>query len=119
MKSGATGTEPSRLYVILKKENNDQWFEYAVGETNGPTWEEKQIALAGFSSNDVIEYIGFRVKGAYAGNYNMLVGKLELSDSRIATPANIKSNSLVVEVKEETTKSLSLKLNWAGRSYRS
>ena len=113
LKSGATGTEPSRLYVILKKENNDQWFEYAVGETNGPTWEEKQIALAGFSSNDVIEYIGFRVKGAYAGNYNMLVGKLELSDSRIATPANIKSNSLVVEVKEETTKSLSLKLNWA------
>ena len=103
--------------MILKKENNDQWFEYAVGETNGPTWEEKQIALAGFSSNDVIEYIGFRVKGAYAGNYNMLVGKLELSDSRIATPANIKSNSLVVEVKEETTKSLSLKLG--GRSYRS
>ena len=113
LKSGATGSEPSRLFVILKKLDNDQWLEFPVGNTEGATWQEKEIGLSGINTNDVIEYIGLRVKGAYAGNYNMLVGKLELSDDRIATPAFIKANSLKVEVKEETTKSLSVKLNWA------
>lgn len=113
IKTGATGSTPSCLYVIVKKENNDQWLEYAIGETTGNTWEEKTVSLNGLSTNDVIEYIGFRVKGTCAGNYNMLVGQLELSDNRIAAPANIKTGSLIAEVKEETTKSLSLKLNWA------
>ena len=112
LKSGMTGTEPSRLFVILKKLDNQQWIEVPVGDTEGTTWQEKQIAISGLAQNDVIEYIGLRVKGAYAGNYNMLVGKLELNDDCIATPASIKANSLKVEVKEETTKSLSVKLNW-------
>lgn len=113
VKSGVKGNEPSRLYVILKKLNNDQWLEYPVGDTEGPTWQEKEIALSDFATDDDIEYIGLRVKGAYAGNYNMLIGKLELNDNCIATPASIKANSLKVEVKEETTLSLSVKLNWA------
>lgn len=111
IKTGATGNTPSCLYVILKKENSDQWLEYAVGETSGTTWEEKTVSLNGLATNDVIEYVGFRVKGSYAGNYNLLVGELELSDNRIATPATIKD--MLVEVKEETTKSLSVKLNWS------
>lgn len=114
IKTGAKGNTPSCLYVIVKKENNDQWLEYAVGETTGATWEEKIISLNGLSKNDVIEYMGFRVKGSYAGNYNLLVGELELSDNRIVTPASIKD--MLVEVKEETTKSLSVKLNWAVNS---
>lgn len=112
LKSGMTGNEPSRLFVILKKLDNQQWIEVPVGNTEGAAWQEKQISISGLATNDVIEYIGLRVKGAYAGNYNMLVGKLELNDDRIATPASIKTNSLKVEVKEETTKSLSVKLNW-------
>lgn len=111
IKTGASGNTPSCLYVIVKKENTDQWLEYAVGETTGTAWEEKTISLPGLATNDVIEYIGFRVKGDYAGNYNLLVGELELSDNRIVTPATIKD--MMVEVKEETTKSLSVKLNWS------
>ncbi|MEG2151592.1 MAG: endo-beta-N-acetylglucosaminidase, partial [Bacteroidaceae bacterium] len=113
VKSRITGNEPSRLFVILKKLDNDQWIEFPVGNTAGTTWQEKEIALSGMATNDVIEYIGLRVKGDYAGNYNMLVGKLELNDNNIATPASIKANSLKVEVKEETNLSLSVKLNWA------
>lgn len=112
LKSGRTGSENSRLYLILKKFDNNNWIEIPVGNTEGADWQEKRINLTGLASNDVIEYIGFRVKGDYAGNYNMLVGKLELNDNSIVTPAFIKDNSLKVEVKAETVKSLSVKLNW-------
>lgn len=110
LKSGVTGENPSCLYVILKKLDNNTWYEYPVGNTSAATWEEKSITLSDFAQDDVIEYIGFRVKGDYAGNYKMLVGKLEISDDRIATPASIEN--LLAEVKEETTKSMTVKLNW-------
>ncbi|MCP9612782.1 endo-beta-N-acetylglucosaminidase [Coprobacter tertius] len=106
------GTQASGLSVILKKLDNDQWYEIPVGDTQGPEWQEKELPMTGFGTGDVIEYIGLRVKGS-SPVYNMLVGKLELSDNRIAAPAPIKTGSLVAEVKEETTRSLSLKLNWA------
>ncbi|MCP9611680.1 endo-beta-N-acetylglucosaminidase [Coprobacter tertius] len=105
------GTQTSGLSVILKKLDNDQWYEIPVGDTQGPEWQEKELPMTGFGTGDVIEYIGLRVKGSSPA-YNMLVGKLELSDNRIAAPAPIKANSLKVEVKEETTKSLSVKVNW-------
>lgn len=114
LKSGVNGTNASNLYVILKKFNDDAWMEFPVGTLNGPTWEEKEIALSGINSGDIIEYIGFRVKGTYEGNYNMLIGKLALTDDcAVKTPAPIDAESIIVEVKEETTQSLSVKLNWA------
>lgn len=114
LKSGATGETPSCLYVILKKEGNDTWYEYPVGNTTDKVWEEKEVKLSDFSASDVIEYIGFRVKGQYEGNYNLLVGKLELNaDRTLLTPAPIDAQSIIAEVKEETTHSLSVKLNWA------
>lgn len=114
LKSGVNGTNASNLYVILKKFNDDTWMEFPVGNLNGPTWEEKEIALSGINSGDIIEYIGFRVKGTYEGNYNMLIGKLALTDDcAVKTPAPIDAESIIVEVKEETTQSLSVKLNWA------
>lgn len=114
LKSGVNGTNASNLYVILKKFNDDTWMEFPVGNLNGPTWEEKEIALSGINNGDIIEYIGFRVKGTYEGNYNMLIGKLALTDDcAVKTPAPIDAESIIVEVKEETTQSLSVKLNWA------
>lgn len=113
LKSGVSGTNPSNLYVIVKKMNDNTWLESSVGDLTGATWGEKKITLNGISKGDIIEYIGFRVKGTYSGNYNMLVGKLELSDDRSGViPASIDSKSVIAEVKEETTQSLSVKLTW-------
>ena len=113
LKSGVSGTNPSNLYVIVKKMDDNTWLESPVGDLAGATWGEKKVTLSGIGKGDVIEYIGFRVKGAYSGNYNMLVGKLELSDDRSGViPASIDSKSIIAEVKEETTKSLSVKLTW-------
>lgn len=49
----------------------------SVGNLNGHG--KKEIALSGINSGDIIEYIGFRVKGTYEGNY-MLITKLALTD---------------------------------------
>lgn len=106
---GAAGA--SNLAVILKKEGSDSWIEVPVGDLKGTTWEAKELAVSGLAKGDVIEYIGLRVLSSAEG-YKMLVGKLNISDDFKVAPANIKDNSFIVEVKEETTKSLSVKLNW-------
>ena len=96
----------SNLYLIVKV--NNQWKEVAVGATDDKTWQEKQVSLP-VNMGDRITHIGLRAKNV-TDKYNVLVGKLELNDDVKATPANVKN--LMVEVKEESQKSLSAKLYW-------
>lgn len=96
----------SNLYLIVKV--NNQWKEVAVGATDDKTWQEKKVNLP-VSMGDRITHIGLRAKNV-TDKYNVLVGKLELNDDVKATPANVKN--LMVEVKEESQKSLSAKLYW-------
>ncbi len=112
LKSGKEGTTPANLSVILKKLDNDTWYEYPLGNVEGKTWQEQEVALSDFVQGDVIEYIGFRVKGGVS-NYNMLVGQLKLSDDRAAVyPAGIDASSLLAEVKAETHNTMSVKFSW-------
>ncbi len=112
LKSGKEGTNASNLSVIVKKFNNSTWYETTLGNLTGKEWQEQEVALNGISSGDVIEYIGLRVNGGVS-NYDMLVGKLMLSDDRAAvTPAEIDAASIVGEIKGETNKSMSVKLTW-------
>ena len=114
VKSGIEGSNASNLYLILKKFDDNAWLEFPVGDLKGATWEEKEIALSGINQNDVIEYIGLRVKGSASDSYKMLVGQLQLCDDRSAVkPADIDDLSVVTEVKEETTSSMSVKLTWS------
>lgn len=96
----------SNLYLIVKV--NNQWKEVAVGATDDKTWQEKKVNLP-VSMGDRITHIGLRAKNV-TDKYNVLVGKLELNDDVKAKPANVKD--LMVEVKEESQKSLSAKLHW-------
>jgi hypothetical protein len=99
----------SNLYLILKKQGSNTWLEYPYGDVAGNTWEEKKFDLAGIANGDVIERIGLRVKGNN-NDYQLYVGKLEINDNRIVTPAEVKD--LIAEVKMETKESMSLKLHW-------
>ncbi len=114
VKTGVKGSNPSNLYLILRKFDDTDWLEFPVGDLAGATWEEKEIALTGINAGDVIEYIGFRVKGSAASDdYKIMIGQLMLSDDRTASaPAGIDAESIIAEVKEETTSSLSVKLTW-------
>lgn len=96
----------SNLYLIIKVGN--QWKEVAIGSATDKTWQEKQVTLP-VSTGDRITSIGLRAKNVN-DKYNVLIGKLELNDNVKATPANVKD--LMVEVKEESQKSLSTKLYW-------
>lgn len=104
LKTKAAGE--SNLYLIVKV--NNQWKEVAVGATDDKTWQEKKVNLP-VSMGDRITHIGLRAKNV-TDKYNVLVGKLELNDDVKATPAKVKD--LMVEVKEESQKSLSAKLHW-------
>lgn len=108
VKSGKEGANPSNLYLILKKQNG-AWVEVPFGNVDGKAWVEKKIEVGQVAAGEVIERIGFRVKGNDS-NYKMLVGKLELNDNNTVTPANVKD--LNVEVKEETKGSMAMKLYW-------
>ena len=99
----------SDLYLILKKQGSNTWLEFPYGDLTGKTWEEKKIALNGINNGDVIERIGLRVKGNN-NNYQLYVGKLEINDETVVTPANVKG--LVAEVKKETKNSMAVKLHW-------
>lgn len=114
VKTGVKGENASNLYLILRKFDDTNWLEFPVGDLAGATWEEKEIALTGINAGDVIEYIGFRVKGSAASDdYKIMIGQLMLSDDRTASaPAGIDAESVIAEVKEETTSSLSVKLTW-------
>ena len=106
VKTGVEGETETGLYLIIKI--GSEWKEFPVGATSGKTWEEKTIELEGISAADQIDFVGLRVKGG--NNYKVLVGKLELNDEVKATPAAVKN--LLVDVRSETTKKLSVKLSW-------
>lgn len=102
----------SNLYVILQVRSNggdSKWIEVPYGDLSGTSWEEKELEISELLNSDCIERIGLRVKGDN-DNYKLLVGKLEINDNRTVAPANVKD--LVVEVKEETQGSMSMKLHW-------
>lgn len=102
----------TKLSVIVKKENSDQWIEVPTKDllTNG--WEAQTLPLPGFKANDVIEYIGLRVNGPTDKDYKVLVGQIKISDNRSVQQARILKGSVVVEVKEENAASLSVKMCW-------
>lgn len=108
VKSGLTGNNPTNLYLIVKVGND--WKEYAVGNTTSANWEEKTISLADVQGRQ-IDFVGLRVKGEAKSDYKLYVGELMLNDDQKATPASV--SNLTVEVKEETTSTLSAKLTWA------
>ena len=97
------------LYLIIRLKGESAWKEYAVGDVNGNTWEEKHIAIADIAKGKVIDRIGLRVKGNNS-DYQLYVGKLEINDNSTVTPANVKD--VVAEVKKETKVSMTVKLNW-------
>ncbi|MBQ8968467.1 MAG: endo-beta-N-acetylglucosaminidase [Bacteroidaceae bacterium] len=106
VKTGLEGENETGLSLILKI--GSEWKEYAVGGTTGKNWEEKEVKLEGISATDQIDFVGLRVKGS--GAYKLLVGKLELNDEVEVKPAAVKD--LLVDVRSETTKKLSVKLSW-------
>ena len=99
----------TNLYLIVKEKGNDTWHEYSVGNVAGNSWEERTILLNEITEGDVIEYIGLRVKGS-SDNYQLYVGKLEINDNNWVAPANV--TDVVAEVKNETKKSMTVKLHW-------
>lgn len=112
IKNYKDGVNATHLYLILKKKNTNNWIAYPIGDTNSKNWEEKTIDMADFSTQDHIEYIGLRVKSdSEIPNYSLYVGKIGLSDDRQVKVANVEN--LMVEVKEETQGSMSLKMNWS------
>lgn len=111
VKTYKEGTNPTHLYVILKKKDSDVWVEVPVGNTTGKTWEEMSVPMSGFATGDHIEYVGLRVKGSTADPYQIYVGKLALTDDRKELNVSPIEN-FVVEVKRETQSTMALKLNW-------
>lgn len=111
LKSGVSGANASNVSVIVKKAGSNEWIEVPYGDLSGSQWEAKTLPVSGLGNGDVIEYIGLRVNSSDA-NFKMHVGQLHLTDSRTTAHAPIKDGSLLVEVRGETPKELSLKLNW-------
>ena len=109
VKNGKDAMNTSQLYLIVRLKNSQQWKEYLVSNPAGANWEEKEIALSDLTSSDVIDRIGLRVKNTNS-DFNMLVGKLELSDNFTAKPSAPKD--LTIQVKEEKKTSLSVKATW-------
>ncbi|MCQ2266992.1 MAG: GEVED domain-containing protein [Bacteroidaceae bacterium] len=101
------GAPAGTVSVIVKKKGSDEWVETAFANVKGNTWEEQTVSLNGIAKGDVIEYVGLRTSGDTKG---LLVGELSLNDDVKVTPAAVKD--LLVDVKEETQQSLSLKLAW-------
>lgn len=94
--------------VIVKKRGSSEWIETALPAVVGHTWTSLSAPLQGIAEGDVIEYVGLRTS---AGAKGMLVGQLALTDDAPAvTPAAVRD--LNVQVKEETSQSLSVKLRW-------
>ena len=109
VKNGKEAMNSSQLYLIVRLKNSQQWKEYLVTNPTTNKWEEREITLSDLTSSDVIDRIGLRVKNTNT-DFNMLVGKLELSDNFTATPTAPKD--LTIQVKEEKKTSLSVKATW-------
>lgn len=101
----------SHLSLILQKADGS-WVVAPYGDTKGRAWEEKTLNVAGLADGDVIKHIGVRIEGA-GEDYKLFLGEIKIDDGHLkATPAPILPESLVAEVREETAKSLSVKLGW-------
>ncbi|MGP1590271.1 MAG: GEVED domain-containing protein [Prevotella sp.] len=109
LKNGKDAMNSSQLYLIVRLKNSKDWKEYLVANPTTNKWEEQQLALNDLTSGDVIDRIGLRVKNTNS-DFNMLVGKLELSDNFTAKPTEPKD--LTIQVKEEKKTSLSIKASW-------
>lgn len=109
-KTPTLGTSPVSL--IVKKEGATNWIEVPFGTVSSKTWNEITLAIPGVSTGDVIEYVGLRVNGTTSSDWKMLVGKLKIHDERRVQQALIDESSLEVEVRNENTQSLDVKLRW-------
>lgn len=107
VKTNKEGNTETNLFLIVKVAG--QWKEFPVGATTGKTWEEKKIVLDGIGSADQVDFVGLRAKNV-TSDYKVFVGELQLNDDVKAEPAGI--SEILAEVKKETTKKLSVKLNW-------
>lgn len=101
------GPTEGSVSVIVKKQGSNTWEETPLANVKGNTWEAQTVGLNGVAKGDVIEYVGLRTSGNTAGT---LIGQLTLADDRTVAPADVKD--AVVEVKEETQVSLSVKVRW-------
>ena len=110
IKTGKDTPADSKLSLIVRLKNSNEWKEFAVDGTTDKTWKEHTIALTGLNSTDVIDRIGLRVKNV-DNQYKLLVGKLAIVDDFTATPQGVKD--LTIQVKEENKASLSVKATWA------
>lgn len=106
-KSGKEGNNDSKLSLLLRV--NGAWHTYPVGQTTGKNWNEKTIDITDISAGQKIERIGLRLADTN-DQYDMLVGKIEINDEVVATPAEVKD--FRIQVKEETQTSLSVKASW-------
>lgn len=99
----------TNLALIVKANNN--WYEFPLGSTTKTAWETKDFNLSGIPVGAKINNIGLRVKSTSSvSNYQIFVGEIRLAEAKtlmITTPKN-----LVVEVKDETTAKMSVKMNW-------
>ncbi|MCM1348808.1 MAG: endo-beta-N-acetylglucosaminidase [Firmicutes bacterium] len=105
------GAADSHISLILQKADGS-WVETPYGATSGSAWEEKELNVNGIAAGDAIKHIGVRVAGAPA-DFKLYLGEIQLTDGQAAkVPAPIVEGSFVAEVKKETPKNLSVKLNW-------
>lgn len=110
IKTGKDTPADSKLSLIVRLKNSNEWKEFAVDGTTDKTWKEHTIALTGLNSTDVIDRIGLRVKNVDE-QYKLLVGKLAIVDDYTVAPQGVKD--LTIQVKEENKASLSVKATWA------
>ena len=127
------GEKAAGISVIVKKQGSDAWLETPLpfsppsegsGEGSGEggqfsppseglgevweVWKVVEAPLEGVSEGDVIEYVGLRTSGNVNG---LLVGRLALTDDApTVVPAAVRN--IALQVKEETTQSLSVKMCW-------
>lgn len=109
-KTPTLGNSPVSL--IVKKEGASSWIEIPFGNVTAKTWNEITLDIPGIAAGDVIEYVGLRVNGTTTSDWTMFVGKLKIHDDRRVQQALIDESSLEVEVRNENTKSLDIKLRW-------
>lgn len=110
LKDGKEGETSTGLSLILRKEGSSKWIEIPTNTIKDKTWEEQEFALTAFTTGDVIDRIGLRLRGNGSTSQSLLIGKILIKDNQTVQPASL--NKLVAEVKQETKNSLSLKLHW-------
>lgn len=110
IKTGKDTPADSKLALIVRLKNSNEWKEFDVNGTTDSKWVEHTVALTGLSSTDVIDRIGLRVKNVDE-QYKLLVGKLAIVDDYTVAPQGVKD--LTIQVKEENKASLSVKATWA------